>query len=52
MFTVAWIVAIACGADLFSWWYVIVIACGYLSCISGIVNNKRILAGKRPWGDF
>lgn len=55
VFTVAWTSAIAFGADLFSWWYVFVIACGYFSCIVSIVsiiNNKRILAGKRSWGDF
>lgn len=52
VFTVAWITAIALGADLFSWRVVFVIACGYFGCIAGIVNNKRILTGKKPWGDF
>lgn len=51
-FTAAWIIAIAFGVDLFSWWSVLVMLCGYFSCIGGIINNKRIMAGKRPWGGF
>lgn len=51
-FTAAWIIAIAFGADLFSWWSVLVMLGGYFNCIVGIINNKRIMAGKRPWGDF
>lgn len=51
-FTAAWIIAIALGADLFNWWCIVVLICGYFNCIAGIINNRRIQKGRRPWGDI
>ena len=38
-----------CKALPFTWTNTIVLFCTFLSIGIGIVNNRRILAGKRPW---
>lgn len=50
--TVGWIVIAILEIDTFNWSTIIVLLTGYIGTIGGIVNNKRILAGKKPWGDI
>lgn len=47
--TVAWIVVLAFDLDDASWWTVLVLISGYVSTGLGIINNKRLLAGKKPY---
>ena len=42
-------IAVMCKALPFTWTNTIVLFCTFLSIGIGIVNNRRILAGKRPW---
>lgn len=34
------------------WWQLVALALGGIAVLLGIVNNKRIIRGKKPWGDF
>ena len=47
--TAGWGIAVMCKALPFTWTNTIVLFCTFLSIGIGIVNNRRILAGKRPW---
>lgn len=47
--TIAWIVVLALGLDDMSWMTVVVLIGGYVTTGLGIVNNKRLLAGKKPF---
>lgn len=50
VFAGVWIVLLCTGADTFSWMTVVVLLSGYINILLGIVNHKRLLAGKKPWG--
>ena len=47
--TIGWGTAVVCKALPFRWANAIVLFAGFLSIGIGIVNNRRILAGKKPW---
>lgn len=47
--TIAWIVVLCLGLDDFSWWTIAPLIGGYVSTGLGIVNHKRLLAGKKPF---
>lgn len=47
-----WIAALCFDPELFDWTFIVVLILSLASIIPGIVNNKRILAGKKPWGDI
>lgn len=47
--TTGWSIAAVCNVLSFEWAYIIILAAGFLNIGIGIVNNKRVLAGKKPW---
>lgn len=47
--TAAWIVLVCTGVDTFGWMTVVVLLAGYINVLLGIVNHKRLLAGKKPY---
>lgn len=47
--TVAWIIVLCLGIEGMSWSTVVVLISGYVSTGLGIINNKRLLAGKKPF---
>lgn len=47
--TLGWGIAVICKALTFTWTNAIVLFCAFPSIGIGIVNNRRILAGKKPW---
>lgn len=49
VFTLAWIAALCLYPDEFNWWRVLVLFGCYLNVIIGIVNTKRLMAGKKPF---
>lgn len=49
MLTIGWSLAALCGVLSFGWAYGIILFVGFLNIGIGIVNNRRILAGKKPW---
>ena len=48
---VVWGILLAFGEGGFSWGIVGGLLLSYVSLIVGIVNNKRIQKGRKPWGD-
>lgn len=44
-----WIVLLCTGVDTFSWMTVVVLLTGYVNVVLGIVNHRRLLAGKKPF---
>ena len=44
-----WSVAAACKVLAFEWTGILILSAGFLNIGIGIINNKRILAGKKPW---
>lgn len=50
---IGWTLYLVCtGFSTSDWFFIIALALSLTSTILGIVNNKRILSGKRPWGDI
>lgn len=51
---IGWGILMLCSDDvsISDWFIVLSLVLSLTSLILGIVNNKRILAGKRPWGDI
>lgn len=47
--TVGWCMAALCGVFSLGWANSIILTTGFLNIGIGIVNNRRILAGKKPW---
>lgn len=47
--TVGWCIAAICGVLSLGWATALSLASVLLNIGIGIVNNKRILAGKKPW---
>lgn len=47
--TIGWIIAAICGVLSMGWATAIMLASGLLNIGIGIVNNRRILAGEKPW---
>lgn len=47
--TIGWSVAAACKVLAFEWTGILILSAGFLNIGIGIINNKRILAGKKPW---
>lgn len=47
--TIGWSVAAACNALSLGWTGILILSAGFLNIGIGIINNKRILAGKKPW---
>lgn len=47
--TVGWSIAAVCGVFPIEWANIIILSAGFLNIGIGIVNNRRILAGKKPW---
>ncbi|HIW65120.1 MAG TPA: hypothetical protein H9879_02640 [Candidatus Alistipes intestinipullorum] len=47
--TVGWGIAAACKALSFRWTAILILSAGFLNIVIGIVNNRRVLAGKKPW---
>ncbi|MEG2060850.1 MAG: hypothetical protein RRY33_03215 [Alistipes sp.] len=45
----AWVIAICIDTENFNWWNILVMAGGYSSVIIGIINTKRLYAGKKPF---
>lgn len=48
----AWVILTACGVETIGWWGILVLLCGYFNSITGIINNKRIQRGRKPWATF
>lgn len=49
LLTAVWIVLVCMGTDAFSWMTVVVLLAGYANMFLGIINLKRIMAGKKPY---
>lgn len=50
---IGWTLYLVCtGFSTSDWFFIIALGLSLTSTILGIVNNKRILSGKRPWGDI
>lgn len=47
--TIGWSIAAICGVLSLGWATALILASVLLNIGIGIVNNKRILAGKKPW---
>lgn len=47
--TVGWSIAAVCEVFPIGWANTIILSAGFLNIGIGIVNNRRILAGKKPW---
>lgn len=50
--TLGLVVLICLNREIPGWASIIALVCGFISVVLGIVNNKRVLAGKKPWGDI
>lgn len=48
MLTIGWSIAAVCGVFSIGWANIIILSTGFLNIGIGIVNNRRILAGKKP----
>lgn len=46
---IGWIALVLCGVDTFRWTTVAVWAIGLINIGIGIINNRRIRAGKKPF---
>ena len=49
LLTAAWIVLVCMGTDAFSWMTVVVLLAGHANTFLGIINLKRLIAGKKPY---
>lgn len=47
--TIGWIVLVLCRVDTFRWTTAAVWAVGFINIGIGIINNRRIRAGKKPF---
>lgn len=45
----AWVVVLCTGRDTFGWMTAVVLLAGYANILLGIVNHRRLLAGKKPF---
>ena len=43
----AWVVVLCTGRDTFGWMTAVVLLAGYANILLGIVNHRRLLAGKK-----
>lgn len=50
--TLGLVVLICLNREIPGWASIITLVCGFISVVLGIVNNKRVLADKKPWGDI
>lgn len=48
LITLTWIIAVCLNTEAFGWWTVLVLSGGYLNSVIGILNTKRVIAGKKP----
>ena len=45
----AWVVSLCTGTDTFGWTAAVALFAGYANILLGIVNLRRLLAGKKPF---
>lgn len=45
----AWVVSLCTGTDTFDWTAAVALFAGYANILLGIVNLRRLLAGKKPF---
>lgn len=44
-----WVILLWTETDMFSWITVVVLLAGYANIALGIVNHRRLMAGKKPF---
>lgn len=52
LLTLGWVILICLDREIPGRTSTIALVFGFISVALGIVNNKRVLAGKKPWGDI